>query len=181
MFPLSWSPDGKLLAFTEMHPDTGADLWILPRGGEPYPFVQTPANEPAGAFSPHGRFLAYQSDESGRPEIYIQPFPGPGARVLVSTAGGKEPVWSRSGSELYYRQGTAMVEIPIATEPVLRVGKAEVLFDGPYQADRAGHSAYDVSPDGKRFLMIRNEGAGEIDLHVVFNLGEELKAKAPRR
>jgi len=181
MFPLSWSPDGKLLAFTEMHPDTGADLWILPRGGEPYPFVQTRANEPAGAFSPDGRFLAYQSDESGRPEIYIQPFPGPGARVLVSTAGGKEPVWSRSGSELYYRQGTAMVEIPIATEPVLRVGKAEVLFDGPYQADRAGHSAYDVSPDGKRFLMIRNEGAGEIDLHVVFNLGEELKAKAPRR
>jgi hypothetical protein len=74
-----------------------------------------------------------------------------------------------------------VVAVPVATEPALRVGKGEVLFDGPYQADRAGHSAYDVSPDGKRFLMIRNESAGEVDLHVVLNLGEELKAKAPPR
>jgi hypothetical protein len=102
-------------------------------------------------------------------------------RVLVSTEGGKEPVWSRDGSELFYRQGTALVATPIATEPALRVGRAEVLFDGPYQADRAGHPAYDVSPDGKRFLMIRNEGADQIDLHVVLNLGEELKTKVPGR
>lgn len=181
MFPLSWSPGGKLLAFTEMHSSTGADIWILPRGGDPYPLVQTRANEPAGAFSPDGRFFAYQSDESGRPEIYVQPFPGRGPRILVSTTGGKEPVWSRDGNELFYRQGTAVVAVPVATEPALRVGKGEVLFDGPYQADRAGHSAYDVSPDGKRFLMIRNESAGEVDLHVVLNLGEELKAKAPPR
>jgi Tol biopolymer transport system component len=184
MFPLSWSPDGKLLAFRESHPDTGADLWILPldiEGGESYPFVQTPANEAAAAFSPDGRYFAYQSDESGRPEIYIQPFPGPGVRVLVSTAGGKEPVFSSDGRELFYRQGTALVAVPIAAGPVLQVGKPEVLFDGPYQADAAGHSAYDVSPDGNRFLMIRNENAGGIELHVVLNLGEELKAKVPRR
>lgn len=102
-------------------------------------------------------------------------------RVLVSTAGGKEPVFSSDGRELFYRQGTALVAVPIATGPTLQVGKPEVLFNGPYQADAAGHSAYDVAPDGKRFLMIRNEGAGEIDLHVVLNLGEELKAEVPRR
>jgi Tol biopolymer transport system component len=181
MFPLSWSPGGELLMFTEMHSSTGADIWILPRGGDPYPLVQTRANEPAGAFSPDGRFFAYQSDESGRPEIYVQPFPGPGPRILVSTAGGKEPVWSRDGKELFYRQGTPVVAVPVSTEPALRVGKGKVLFDGPYQADQAGHSAYDVSPDGKRFLMIRSESAGDVDLHVVLNLGEELKTKVPRR
>jgi len=102
-------------------------------------------------------------------------------RVLVSTAGGKEPVFSSDGRELFYRQGTALAAVPIAAGPALQVGKSEVLFDGPYQADVAGHPAYDVAPDGKRFLMIRNENAGKIDLHVVLNLGEELKARVPRR
>ena len=184
MWPLSWSRDGKFLAFmgsSKSSTDSGNDVWILPRGAEPYPFVATPANEPAAAFSPDGTLIAYQSDESGRPEIYIQPFPGPGARVLISTEGGKEPVFSSDGRELFYREGTAVVAVPITAGPPLQAGKPEVLFDGPYQADGTGHPAYDVSPDNKRFLMIRNEGAGEIDLRVVLNFGEELKAKVPRK
>jgi Tol biopolymer transport system component len=151
----SWSRDGSLLAFTNSHPETGEDLWFLPRGETPRPFLVTPARENAPAFSPDGRWIAYQSDVSGRPEIYAQPFPGPGARQLVSTKGGKEPVWSYDGRELFYREGTALMAVPVETAGAFRAGLAKRLFDGPYVADNTGHASYDVSPQGDKFLMIR--------------------------
>lgn len=109
---LSWSPDGSVLALTETNPETGTDVWMLPLDGEPYPFVKSAANESSAAFSRDGAWLAYQSDASGRAEIYVQPFPGPGERILISSGGGKEPVWSRDGRELFYRQDTASCRWP---------------------------------------------------------------------
>jgi Tol biopolymer transport system component len=174
----SWSRDGTLLAFTEVHPDTGEDLWILPLGVSPRPFLATPARENAPAFSPDGKWIAYQSDDSGRPEIYVQRYPGPGTRALISTNGGKEPVWSRDGRELFYREDTALMAVRVETTDTLRAALPERLFDGPYVADNTGHASYDVSPDGK-FLMIRNEGGGLTELRVVLNFAEELKALVP--
>ena len=176
---LSWSPNGDLLALTETNPDTGTDVWILPIDGEPYPFVNSAANESSAAFSRNGKWLAYQSDESGRAEIYVQPFPGPGKRVLISTSGGKEPVWSRDGRELFYRQDTALMAVAVETYNGFEASRPTLLFDGPLQADTAGHASYDVSPDGQKFLMIRNESVGRVELRVVLNLAEELKARVP--
>ena len=114
--PSSWSPDGRLLAYHKVHPETGRDLWVVPTDGERQPrlFLASPANEGTPAFSPNGRWLAYTSDESGRSEIYVRPFPGPGGKWQVSTDGGTEPVWARSGRELFFRSGDRMMAAPIA-------------------------------------------------------------------
>lgn len=152
------------MAVTEIDPSTGRDIWILPLEGEPF------------AFSPDGKWIAYQSEDSGRPEIYVEPFPSPGPRVAVSNEGGKAPVWSDDGTELFYRQETALLAVPVETTGGFHPGKPVRLIDGPYQADAQGHPNYDVSPDGERFLMIRRE-AGLTELHIVLNLAEELKAR----
>src|SRR5262249_24943837 len=102
--PNSWSPDGQLLAFREQTPTTNNDIWVLrlsDRKAEP--FLRTPSSEAAARFSPDGRWLAYFSSESGRPEIYVQPYPGPGGKWQISMEGGFEPVWNPSGRELFFR------------------------------------------------------------------------------
>lgn len=102
--PTSWSPDGKFLAYREAGAETGADIWILPLQGarKSWPFLQTKFNEAEAKFSPDGRWVAYSSDESGRPEVYVQPFPGPGGKWQISTDGGGAPEWARNGRELFY-------------------------------------------------------------------------------
>lgn len=107
--------------------------------------------------------------------------PGPGARYLISTNGGREPVWSRDGRELFYRENTALLAVSVETRGSFRAGTPKLLFDGPYQADSTGHASYDVSPDGRRFLMIRNEEGGLTELRVVLNFAEELKKRVPKR
>ncbi len=131
-------------------------------------------------FSPDGHFLAYVSDESGRREVYVQPYPGPGGKLTISTDGGQEPVWSADGRELFYRNGNQMLAVAIRTEPTFSAGKPRLLFEGNYQLDAVGHPFYDVSPDGQRFLMVRPKGGGApTQLYVVLNWGEELKRLAP--
>ena len=102
--PLAWSPDGRVLLYAIQHPKTGLDLWALPLAGDrkPFPVVQTPFDETAGQFSPNGRWVAYQSNESRQVEIYVRPFPGPGSQWQVSTAGGSQPRWRPDGKELFY-------------------------------------------------------------------------------
>jgi serine/threonine-protein kinase len=177
VMPTSWSRDGRFIAVTETHPVTGLDIWLIPSEGEPRPLVVTEANENAATFSPDGKWIAYQSDASGRAEIYMQSLPGPGPRVLASTNGGSGPVWAPDGSELYYRQGTAVMAVPIETEPKLTLGAPTQLFDGPYHVDGTGHASYDISPDGERFLMIAQGTANRLE--VVLNWSEELKRLAP--
>src|SRR5262249_44958019 len=120
LVPGSWSPDGQVVAFSEEDPATGWNIWILRLQGDrkPQPFLQTPANEGGPTFSPDGRWLAYQSDESGRWEIYVRPFPSPGGKVQISTEGGAEPVWARNGRELFYRNGRKMMVTALETKPM---------------------------------------------------------------
>ena len=98
-------PTANTSLFTSMLPPTSTDLWILSLEdeGEPQPFLQTPYNERGAAFSPNGLWLAYGSDESGRNEVYVRPFPGPGSKYQISREGGNSPVWHRNGRELFYR------------------------------------------------------------------------------
>jgi serine/threonine-protein kinase len=179
-FPTSWSPDGRLLAFVEVHPETGADIWILSMDGEqtPHPFLVTPFNEGNAEFSPDGGWLAYESDESGQPEVYLRPYPGPGGKRQVSSGGGSDPVWAPDGRALFYRADDKMMAVPVGLTPELTVGKARLLFEGKY-ASGTGRD-YDLSPDGRRFLMLRSEEeSGPKHINVVLNWFEELERLVP--
>jgi Tol biopolymer transport system component/predicted Ser/Thr protein kinase len=189
--PNFWSPDGQLLAFHEVNPTTQRDIWVL-RMGDPspgsgqvrkaQPFLRTPFNESASRFSPDGRWLAYVSDESGRFEVYVQPYPGPGGKWQISTEGGTEPVWNPNGRELFYRSGGKMMAVDIATQPGFAVGKPRMLFEGQYAPTPATAPNYDVTPDGQRFLMLKpseQEQAAPTQINVVLNWFEELKQKVP--
>jgi eukaryotic-like serine/threonine-protein kinase len=182
--PESWSPDGQFLAFHENNPVTKKDIWVLhvtDRKAEP--FLRTPFNEGGPTFSPDGHWLAYASDESGRFEIYVQPYPGPGGKWQISTDGGMEPAWNRNGRELFYRSGNKMMAVEITTHPSFAAGKPKILFQGDYLSVAPGlpNTAYDVSSDGQRFLMVKEVGraVSSTQINVVQNWFEELKQKAP--
>ena len=123
-WPSSCSPDGQVLAFAKLHSTTGQDIWVLPLQGErkPRPFFRTQFNEGAPVFSPDGHWLAYTSDESGRYEVYVQPYPGPGGKWQISNEGGNELVWPKNGRELFYRNGAKMMAVEITTQPTFRAG-----------------------------------------------------------
>ena len=197
--PSSWSPDGQLLAFHEVNPNTQRDIWALQMGDPSHssgqapsassgqirkaqPFLRTRFDEAAPRFSPDGRWLAYMSNESGRYEIYVQPFPGPGGKWQISTEGGTEPVWNPNGRELFYRSGEKMMAVEITTQPGFVVGKPQMLFEGPYEPAPFPIANYDISPFGQRFLMLKpseQAQAAPTQINVVLNWFEELKQKVP--
>ena len=177
--PGSWSPDGQLLAFAEVNTTTGFDIWVLRLGDRKAQlFLQTPFNEQAPQFSPDGRWLAYYSNESGRSEVYVQAYPGPGGKWQISTEGGKEPLWNRKGRELFYRSGSKMMAVEITTQPTFSASTPKMLFEALYQSANQSSPNYDVSSDGQRFLMLKPiEQAAQIN--VVLNWFEELNQKVP--
>ena len=181
--PSSWSPDGQVLAFEEFHPTAGSDIWVLPLQGErkPRPFLQTQFVERAPMFSPDGHWLAYTSNESGRNEVYVQPYPGPGGKWQISNEGGNEPLWAKNGRELFYRDGDKMMAVPVTTQPTFRAGTPTLLFEGQYHNDfNWSPPNYDVTPDGQRFLMIQpGEQEAATQINVVLNWFEELKRLVP--
>ena len=177
-FPLSQAPDGTLV-FRETRPGRGEDLWTLSREGKASPFRVTQFNETEAQFSLNGRYLAYASDDSGRMEIYVQPFPGPGERIAVSVEGGEWPLWSRDGKELFYWAGDGIVAVEVQTGGVFSMGGHRRLFESSVFYTSFDRS-YDISPDGKRFLMIRRDpGSVPRQLNVIFNWFEELKRRVP--
>ena len=179
----SWSPDGQLLAFTQFDPPTGRDIWMLRLSDrKAQPFLRTPFNESVPRFSPDGRWLTYVSNESGRYEIYVQPYPGPGGKLQISTEGGTEPTWNPNGRELFYRSGNKMMAVAITTRPSFTASKPRVLFEGHYVPPPGTRPNYDVSPDGQRFLMIKPNQAGDAapaQINVVLNWFQELKRLVP--
>ncbi len=180
-----WSPDGTTLVFYERRPATGIDLWTLTLDAArtTRPLLATPADEHAARFSPDGRSLAYISDRSGRFEVYVQPFPGPGDVRQLSTDGGTEPVWARNGRELFFRQGERMMVVDISTTPTLSASRPRVLFVGRFEMGFLvpGARYYDVSADSQRFLMLRSEDlAAPRQLRLVVNWFEELERLVPR-
>jgi serine/threonine protein kinase/Tol biopolymer transport system component len=178
------SRDGRYLAFYELNPQTGRDIWILPLQGErkPEPFLVTSANERSAVFSPDGHWIAYASDESGRDEVYVQQFPkSQNGSKAVSTHGGREPVWSPDGRELYYRRRNQLVVVPLKISPTFIPGQERVLFEGSFAVEIGGRNQYYcVSPDNQRFLVVRQgDGTTPQSLRVIFSWFEELKRLVP--
>ena len=144
----------------------------------PEPLVSTPFNEWGGALNPAGDWVAYTSDEPGRYEVFVEPYPRSGQRWQVSTDGGEEPYWADDGSVLYYRSGTRLMSAPILPGPGFRVGVPEVFVQEERWLNVGGRS-YLLSPDGARALMIlRPEERTTDRLHVVENWFEELRRLA---
>jgi len=172
----SWSPDGNLIAFERLGASGRWEIWMLPMEGDrkPYPYLQGQFPELHPAFSPDGKWLAYTSWESGRAEVYVQRFPGPGEKVQVSTDGGLDPVWARDGHRLVYEGGDTLWAVDVASSPTFRLGNAHVLFQGEIWNDSAGPN-YALSPDGKRFVIVeRSKDSTESSVNVILNWNAEL-------
>jgi eukaryotic-like serine/threonine-protein kinase len=190
----SWSPDGQTMAFVRNGAETQHDIWVLPLTGDrrPRAIVQTRFDEGYPEFSPDGHWLAYASDESGRSEVYVRPYPGPGPRQQASTDGGTAPAWSRDGRELFYTTTqsvggqatlTRMMAIPLTWRPTLSTGAPHMLFQGRYGAS-AVIRGYDVTSDGQRFLMIQQKERPPLsgtDMVLVQNWVDELNARVPTK
>jgi serine/threonine protein kinase/Tol biopolymer transport system component len=182
-WPTGWSADGRTLAFYSLSSTTARDLWTLAAGPKAVPalFLATPFQERSARFSSDGRWLAYVSDESGRDEVYVRPFPGPAGQVAISTDGGTEPVWSRTGRELFYRSGGAMMVVTIQTAPAFHASPPRRLFaDEGFMLELSGvggNPAYDVHPDG-RFLMLTGTPV-PAEARLVLNWTEDLKRLVP--
>ena len=155
-FPLDWSRDGRFLLYRQINPQTNHDIYVLPTSGErkPFPYLQTPAMENGGAFSPDGNWIAYNSDESGRYEVYVESFPTHGGKRQVSPSGGSGPRWRADGSELYYHSldGRLMAVSVAADGKTLATGPPIALF--PFRAlGTMTIPSYAVTRDGQRFLL----------------------------
>jgi serine/threonine protein kinase/dipeptidyl aminopeptidase/acylaminoacyl peptidase len=183
-----WSRDGKFVLYQRPGDNTGQDLWIAPQGSgassepqKPFPYLASPFNEANGVFSPDGHWIAYESDESGRPEVYVQAFPLTNQKVRISTAGGTDATWSKSGGELFFLAADRnLMAVPYrATLTTFEPGAGKVLFPLPGNVVRR---SYAVTGDGRRFLIGKpvDENTSE-PITVVINWLEDLKQRAPSK
>jgi Tol biopolymer transport system component len=152
---LDWSPDGRVLLFQVDDPRTPnqMDLWTYSAAdGKATPFLQSAFNEILGRFSPDGRWIAYVSNESGKEEVYVVPFPGPGGKWQISTAGGRAPLWTRGGREIVYQApGDEIMAVEVRAAPTFQAGIPKALFKTHLRPPPGGQ--FDVTPDGERFLV----------------------------
>jgi len=182
--PMSWSPDGKILAFVKESQSTGDDIWLLSFSGEGQAsaseFVSTPFHERQPVFSPDGLWIAYISDESGEFDVYIQSFNGAGQRRKLSTHGGIEPMWHPKGGELFFFKGKTAFSAPVKTVPELATSAPRVLFETSDLITSSRYRNADISRDGSRFVTITPlDEPKELQIIVVLNWFEELKRLVP--
>ena len=180
-FPGSWTPDGQTLVYYAYSGSDVGDIWSLPVGGDPVPFLDTGFNETAPRLFPNGKWLAYISNQPGEDQVFVQAFPGGGPVFPISTGPSTEAVWSSDGRELFYRNRNQMWVVDVETEPGFKTGSPRVLFEAPYDSGLIGGNAnYDVSLDGQRFLMVQRGAAAEAPGYVVIqNWFAELEARVP--
>ena len=182
--PTSFSPDGKTLAFVELHPNRKRDILLLPLDGarKPEAFQVTDADEYGAKFSPDGRWMAYVSNESGRDDVYLRPIGKPGGRRRISSDGGTLPVWARGGRELFFLKGAQILAVTLDAQGNLTGGERVVLQqaklnDLEFQADSP---YYDVLPDGEHFVMLLSpKYLSPTHYDLVINWFEEIRQKVP--
>ena len=181
--PTSWSAEGQTLLYWEAGaaaPNIG--LFSMEGDRATELLLETAASESLPAVSPNGDWIAYESDETGQAEVYVQRFPTLGGKQTISTDGGRQPLWSPDGRELFYRAPTGgLIVLPVLeTEPTFRAGDPAVLVDTSYAfAFGAGGRNYDIHPDGQRFLMVRESSLADRQIILIENWFEELKARVP--
>ena len=190
-YPGSWSFGDQRFAYSVQSPDTGSDIWVLSEG-EDTPisvFQASQYQEFHPFFSPDGRWLVYVSDASGRPEVYVQPYPATGSKWQISASGGAAPIWTPSGEEILYWSADTLMSVEVSTTPRFTPSKERVFMETPF----TDILSWDIAPDGEKFLVvgrIRSEdvgspfrsgrrtkpAAGVAELRVVVDWFEELNA-----
>lgn len=183
--PEGWTSDGRIVVTQQSATATGFDIGIVSASGDRVePFLSTPANEDSFTISPDGRWIAYESDNTGQYEVYVERFPGGGDRRAISAPeGGEDPLWSQTGRELFYRRlkDKAVMAVPISTSPTFSAGPPKMLFRGDYFDTGGRH--YDVDRAGQRFLTFKElaatSGGPAPRLILVQNFFEELKRLVP--
>ena len=174
--PHSWDPDGRYLTIFRHD-----DLHILTAdgSGQLEDVATSPFLESSPMFSPDGDWIVYCSNDSGRFQVYVRAR-GEGPRIPVSKNGGTEPMWSRRGDEIFYRQGTRMMSVPVERGSELTLAEPSILFEGAFAEGQLGVPNYDVTSDGQEFVMVvQDESAGVSQINVVLNWDEELKRLVP--
>jgi Tol biopolymer transport system component len=172
-FPMDWSTDGRYLLYDSLDPTRGVDIWALPLDGNRKQFevVQTDFNERNAQFSPDGKWIAYQSDKTGKFEIYVRPFPSPGGDLLVSANGGAQARWNSNGKELFYvAADDRLMAVPIrfaSNGQTVESGTPVALFttDVGTTAINTNRQQYMVTPDGRSFVLnsvLKQAGASPI-------------------
>jgi len=181
VFPAAWSPEGNQLVFQEDSPNPNLFVADVRDGGSRTAFLETNFSEVQATLSHSGKWLAYVSDRSGSEEIYVRPFPGPGAEQVISRGGGREPVWSPDDSELFFRGPSDFLMVASLQSEPFQVLSREVVFASRDFWGAPGPAAYDIHPDGQRFLMLNMQGSEgpRPKIHVVLNWFEELKRLVP--
>jgi Tol biopolymer transport system component len=173
--PMSFTPDGNLLLFTRVRAGI-PEIWIYPfeKGSSPRPFLPGPFRHEEAELSPDGRWLAYTSNESGKGEVYVTAFPGPGGKWQISTEGGQGVRWAPDGREIFYRKDKKFLRVAVTTSPTFSASRPELLFEGDYEG-------WDIAPDGKRFLIVKDEAAESAPKHLnlVLDWFQDLKLHAP--
>ena len=171
-FPKTFTPDGKKLIFTQYDAAVDSNVWEVPLTGDatPVPLKGLDADD-SPEISPDGKWLAYESSETGQLEVYVEPYPGPGGKWQVSSGGGVHPLWARDGKEIFYRHGDTIMAATVEMRPNFTADTAHPLFTGRY-----AHSGRDYETDGSRFLLIQSaDQKGPTSLQVVLNWTRELK------
>jgi Tol biopolymer transport system component len=181
--PGSWSPDGETLAFVEYRQDSGWDILLLSmRDRKVAPLLNSRFHEMYPEFSPDGRWIAYASNESGRTEVYVRPFPAREGKWQISNEGGTEPLWSRNGKQLFYRRSGQVWVVDVLTGSGFSAGKPRLLFEQSGYLSNQPIREWDISADGRRFLMVKLEERKPqpvTELILVQNWFEELKRLVP--
>ena len=175
----SVSADGRYIALTHDDRRDRNDILVHDReSGETRPFLATQYDEDHPAFSPDGSLLAYAANDSGRSEVYVRPFPGPGGKYTISNHGGTGPVWSRDGRELFYAEGDKLMRVGIERAPRFTATPPQILFETPdFVWERVRN--YDVLPDGSGFVIVRRGAGTPRDAHPARRLQLVLRARAP--
>ena len=182
-YPGSWSPDGETLAFVQGHPVSGSDILLFQmRDRKVSPFLNSEFDEMSPEFSPDGRWMVYVSNESGRNEVYVRQFPGPGGRWQISSEGGTEPLWSRNGRQLFFRRGNQVLVVDVKAGTGFSGGRPRLVFEQPGFWDSLPIRCWDISPDGMRFVMVKlgeRKPQPVTKMILVQNWLEELKLLCP--
>ena len=189
----SYSPDGKAIVYTVRRPENASqDCGVTTRWRQPSRSLSTHRDaQGSPKFSPDGRWIAYCAAESGKPQVYVKAFPGPGPKIQVSNDGGTDPVWKRTGGELFYRREDSMMAVPVSTTPSFSAGRPQELWKGHYSPGMSSScggpgltsSNYDVTPDGQHFLMIKDDDQDSVTsdrVIVVQAWDDELRRLASR-
>jgi len=180
-YTIDWSPDGRFLLLRVIDAKSNLEIWAMPVSGDrkPFPFLKADFGVSHGQFSPDGRWVAYASNESGKWEIFVAPFPGPGGNWKVSAAGGSEPRWRRDGRELFYLAPDGkLMAVEVKAGATFEAGAATPLFQTRRRVTVSSTDmfSYDVAPDGQRFLVAKDVGElTSSPLTVVLNWAEGLK------